>query len=286
MARGDRGPASLEARDFDTTLRERIIEARRGLIAAAFGVASSEDANLQFPLFVRFQNQPKGSAAVLKHFRRRRKCNPGEAFDAITAPVPIGHRSVTGLDRKMSPAAASSEAADLEQVGKIDREQEVQRQLDRGARKISCDQLVKERGARDDPVALDLDRVARQLDAGAPDVKVGVAQVDAELGVFAAAVGVEIVRRLACDPEFEAAQEAGVMMKETERLERRLHDVAADFEDGKALAVDQHACGAPRRQRRGADVIIVAAPDYIARERLNLTPFPGPNANASMLHRS
>ena len=79
------------------------------------------------------------------------------------------------------------ESSNLEQISEIYPEQEIQGYLHGHAREITNHYLVKKRGTGDDPIALDLNRVPRNLDFTI-NAEVGIAEVDSKLRVFPAGV--------------------------------------------------------------------------------------------------
>src|SRR5579885_474809 len=90
--------------------------------------------------------------------------------------------------------------------------------------------------------------------------------------------------RLAGDFQLEAAQMAGVAMEESQRLVRRLEDIATRLEDREALAVDQHPGGTAGGQRRRTNVKVGTYPDNGARFGSRFTPSQGQRASAEFLH--
>lgn len=69
--------------------------------------------------------------------------------------------------------------------------------------------------------------------------------------------------------QLEAAEVAGVAMEESERLVRRLEDIAADVEHREALAVGENSHGAARYQRGRQNVIIrTDSHDHARRARI------------------
>ena len=72
------------------------------------------------------------------------------------------------------------------------------------------------------------------------------------------------MRHLAGDADLEAAQVARVAIEKSQRLERRVEDVAGGFEHRERFAMREHARGAPRRHRRREDVEVAADPAQAA----------------------
>ena len=90
------------------------------------------------------------------------------------------------------------------------------------------------------------------------------------MGVVVAQIRIQQVWGVTSHGQLEAAEIASVAMKESERLVRRIEDVAADVEYREALRVGENARRAARDQRGGQNVIF--RPDFHDCARLARLP--------------
>src|SRR5271154_1841087 len=121
-------------------------------------------------------------------------------------------------------------------------------------RVVADHQAIEQAGATQHPARLHLNRVTRQLDRVALHAQIRISQVDPELSFVIAQVRIKEIGRSTVDPKLEAAQIARVAMEESERLEWRLKNVAADVEDRETPPVGKHAHDSARRQRRSQHI--------------------------------
>jgi hypothetical protein len=159
VARADSGPAGVEAGDLGPALRQRIVKPDRRLAASVGFFASADYPNFKLPLFVRFQSEPEGRTFGPQRSGRRLKNDPGEPADPVATAVQEGHDIAGYPVVRVRSLVSTFEAPNFEEIREIDAEHEIERDLNPEASIVFDGELVKQRGACDHPVSLDLNRV-------------------------------------------------------------------------------------------------------------------------------
>ncbi len=203
---------------------------------------------------LQLEHEPR--RALVERLRGRLKAYAGLAHDVVE-PVIAQHRTVREQRPDDLATARAPMAADLEQIGEVGAEINLEDDALRTVSVGAYGQALVAGAVPQELGAVDVDQVLGQDEAVA-GVEIGIGHVGAEQHVVVADRRAEQQRPLAVDAHLELRQIAGIAVIESGSQPLDLGNVAVGVEDREGVAVLERARAFLERRARGRDVELIA----------------------------